>query len=60
VVIEFVEIEIDLAAGDGSLVAQIETALRERGEPLRWAIAAVDAASQTAHVEAVVTVEGTA
>lgn len=58
-VIEFVEIEIDLAAED-VLVAQIETALRERGEPLRWAIAAVDAASQTAHVEAVVTVEGTA
>ncbi|PSN20173.1 hypothetical protein C7271_03585 [filamentous cyanobacterium CCP5] len=54
--IEFIEIEIDLSVGT-SLVADIEAALGERGEPLRWAIAAVNPDTQTAHVEAVVTVE---
>lgn len=58
-VIEFIEIEIVLAA-EPSLVAMIEAALRERGEPLRWAIASVNPAAQTARIEAVVTVEAAA
>ncbi|PSN10661.1 hypothetical protein C7293_27255 [filamentous cyanobacterium CCT1] len=49
----FITINIPLENGD--LVGAIEAALAERGEPLRWAITQVNAAAQTATVEAVVT-----
>lgn len=35
--------------------SHIETQLSAYGDPLRWAIVSIDVASQTAHVEAVVT-----
>ena len=38
-----------------ALRSYIETQLRTHGDPLRWAITKIDTASQTAHVEAVVT-----
>jgi hypothetical protein len=48
---------LDLAVADlaSDPVTTIETALRQRGEPLRWAITQVNAATQTATIEAVVT-----
>ncbi len=39
-----------------ALRSHIETSLADYGDPLRWAITAIDQANQTAHVEAVVTV----
>lgn len=39
-----------------ALRSHIEAALSDHGDPLRWAITAIDQANQTAHVEAVVTV----
>ncbi len=51
----FITIDISLGAAGEDLVAEIEAALAEHGEPLRWAITQVNAAIQTATVEAVVT-----
>lgn len=45
----------DLMRSD-ALRSHIETTLSDHGDPLRWAITAIDQANQTAHVEAVVTV----
>lgn len=51
---------LDLPLGDLAVnpVATIESALRQQGEPLRWAITQVDTATQMATVEAVVTTDG--
>ncbi|MGF1517139.1 MAG: hypothetical protein ACFCVB_04955 [Nodosilinea sp.] len=49
----FITIDISLGGAGEDLVAAIEAALAEHGEPLRWAITQVS--SQTATVEAVVT-----
>ncbi len=38
-----------------ALRSHIETQLTHHGNPLRWAITAIDSANQTARVEAVVT-----
>lgn len=38
----------------GATIAQIEAALQDRGELLRWAITAVDAETQDLTIEAVV------
>lgn len=38
----------------GATIAQIEAALQDRGELLRWAIMAVDAETQELTIEAVV------
>ncbi|MGB3291498.1 MAG: hypothetical protein WBB01_00740 [Phormidesmis sp.] len=38
-----------------ALRSHIETQLARHGDPLRWAITAIDSASQMAQVEAVVT-----
>ncbi len=38
-----------------ALRSHIETQLTQHGDPLRWAITAIDPANQTASVEAVVT-----
>ena len=51
----FITLEISLAAASGNLVNAIEAALAEQGEPQRWAITQVNAATQMATVEAVVT-----
>ena len=51
----FITLDIHLGDAQGDLVGAIELALAERGEPLRWAITQVNAATQTATVEAVVT-----
>jgi hypothetical protein len=53
--IHFIEAEIDLQSAD--LQQAIATELEKRGEPLRWAITAIDPDSQTAQIEAVVTTE---
>lgn len=51
----FITAEVDLTADPAALPQQIEAELQKRGEPLRWAIAAVDQTTKTAKVEAVVT-----
>lgn len=55
----FITAEVDLTADPAALPREIESELQKRGEPLRWAITAVDEDSQTAQVEAVVTAENT-
>jgi hypothetical protein len=52
----FITAEIDLHENPHQLQQEIEAELEKRGEPLRWAVTAVDETTQTAHVEAVVTV----
>jgi hypothetical protein len=51
----FITAEIDLSAAELPLVEEVNAELAKHGEPLRWAIAAVDEEKQTAQVEAVVT-----
>jgi hypothetical protein len=51
----FITAEIDLKESPVELNKEIEAELQKRGEPLRWAITEVDAETQTATVEAVVT-----
>ncbi|MGD1931836.1 MAG: hypothetical protein ACFB12_23315 [Leptolyngbyaceae cyanobacterium] len=51
----FITAEIDLTENPAELPQKVEAELQKRGEPLRWAIAKVDEAAQTAQVEAVVT-----
>ncbi|MDJ1175294.1 hypothetical protein [Roseofilum capinflatum] len=50
----FITAEIDLQATPNQLHQEIETELEKRGEPLRWAVTAVDEEQQKATVEAVV------
>ncbi|MEO1093383.1 MAG: hypothetical protein AAFX01_00605 [Cyanobacteria bacterium J06638_28] len=56
----FITAEIDLTENPQDLPRQVEAELQKRGEPLRWAIAAVDETAQTAQVEAVVTTQSDA
>lgn len=51
----FITLDISLGEAQGDLVGAIESALAERGEPLRWAITQVNSATHTATIEAVVT-----
>jgi len=53
----FITAEIDLQATPQATQAEIEAQLQKSGEPLRWAITAVNPETQTAQVEAVVTRE---
>lgn len=54
----FIDAEIDLTENPADLPKKVEAELQKRGgEPLRWAIAEVDATAKTAKVEAVVTQE---
>ena len=53
----FITLDFPLGDTKGDLVSAIESALAERGRPLRWAITQVDDATQMATVEAVVTTE---
>lgn len=50
----FITAEIDLKNSAEELLETIQTTLQKQGEPLRWAITAVDTQAQKAHVEAVV------
>jgi hypothetical protein len=52
----FITAEINLQENPLQLQREIETELEKRGEPLRWAVTAVDEEKQKAQVEAVVTV----
>ncbi len=51
----FVSIEVDLQATLSEMQAAIEAELRNYGEPLRWAITGVNADTQKAQLEAIVT-----
>jgi len=51
----FITAEVAINENQDQLVNAIQTELERHGQPLRWAITQVDAATQTAHVEAVVT-----
>lgn len=50
----FITAEIDLQDSPGELLQAIQTTLQKQGEPLRWAITAVDTTAAKAHVEAVI------
>ncbi len=51
-----VTIELALPVRVGEIPRAIEGALREWGEPLRWAITAIDPVTRLGQVEAVVTI----
>lgn len=52
--IESIEIEMDITAASGDLARSIEVNLQKWGEPLRWAITAVDPETNIAQIEAIV------
>lgn len=52
----FVAAELDLPESIADLHFQIETELRKQGEPLRWAITAIDRQQRKVQLEAVITV----
>lgn len=51
----FISAEIDLQENPKQLHRDIEAELTKRGEPLRWAVTAVDETTNKAKVEAIVT-----
>lgn len=51
----FITAEINLSESTEDLQDAIAQELEKRGEPLRWAVTAIDQEKQTATVEAVVT-----
>ena len=53
-IIESIEIEMDIIAVLGELDTAIETTFQQWGEPLRWAITAVDRETNIAQIEAIV------
>jgi hypothetical protein len=53
---QFVSLTVPLHTSPAAMEKAIAQALQSYGEPLRWAITAVDADTQTAAIEAVVTV----
>ena len=53
----FITAEIDLQETPIKLQQEIESQLEKEGEPLRWAVTAVDKEKQTATVEAIITKE---
>jgi hypothetical protein len=55
--IESIEIEMDITGALGALDREIELKLHKWGEPLRWAITAVDRETNIAQIEAIVIVE---
>ena len=52
----FISAEIDLQETPTELQKAIEAELKKQGEPLRWAVTAVDAEKEKVTVEAVVTI----
>lgn len=53
---QFVSLTVPLQPSSAAMERAIAQTLQSYGEPLRWAITAVDADTQTAAIEAVVTV----
>ena len=53
----FITAEINLQETPVKLTEEIKSKLEQAGEPLRWAVTAIDKEKQTATVEAVVTKE---
>ena len=53
----FITAEIDIQETPLQIQQEIESKLKQEGEPLRWAITQVDKEKQTATVEAIVTKE---
>ncbi len=53
----FITAEINLQETNLKLSSEIESKLKQEGEPLRWAVTKVDQEQQTATVEAIVTRE---
>jgi hypothetical protein len=53
-----IETEVTLSPNPGDLPQLVETALRQWGEPLRWAIVSIDLDRLLVRVEAIVTTEG--
>ena len=53
---QFISLTVSLQPTPAAMERAIAQALQSYGEPLRWAITAVDADTQTVAVEAVVTV----
>jgi hypothetical protein len=53
-IIESIEIELDMNTATADLARSIELNLQQWGEPLRWAITAVDPATNIAKIEAIV------
>jgi hypothetical protein len=53
-IIESIEIEMDMTIVLGDLNRSIEVNLQKWGEPLRWAITAVDPETNIAQIEAIV------
>jgi hypothetical protein len=51
----FVTVEIPLEDSPSKMETAIQAALRQWGDPLRWAVMAVDVANQLVKVEAIVT-----
>lgn len=54
-VTQFLTVEIDLQRSPADLQRAIEAELHTYGDPLRWAVTAVNVPMQTATVEAIVT-----
>ncbi len=54
---KFVDLDIPYPPSAQDLPFLVETALRQWGEPLRWAITRVDSPQQLVHVEAIVTMD---
>jgi hypothetical protein len=52
--IESIEIELDMTTATADLAGSIELNLQKWGEPLRWAITAVDPVTNIAKIEAIV------
>ncbi|MBD2022097.1 hypothetical protein H6F43_18115 [Leptolyngbya sp. FACHB-36] len=51
----FITLSVDLRTSPVELNRAVEAELQKHGEPLRWAIVAVDSERQTVIVEAIVT-----
>ena len=51
----FITAEVELQKTPQQLQQEIESRLKQEGEPLRWAVTEVDKEKQTAKVEAIVT-----
>ncbi|NJO43611.1 MAG: hypothetical protein HC769_13870 [Cyanobacteria bacterium CRU_2_1] len=54
-VIHFITLELDRLSSPEELHRSIVAELQKWGDPLRWAITAVDPDRQTVHIEAVIT-----
>jgi hypothetical protein len=54
---QFVDLDMAYSPPAQNLPHQVEKALQQWGEPLRWAITRVDTDQQTVHIEAIITIK---